>query len=296
MVVSILILKAVTIASMPRTLKKYAFSENAPMRLHSLKSATGVERTGTGMADICGDNRFELIEKYKQKLLDATNIEDSPEEMAAIDNVLFRLWQIGWLEKLELFGNSELLSSSGGHEKDHVADPGKMVVDLVSRQAAIDALKMDISIIPFAKAREYVREAIETIYNRLEELPSAEPEVRTQMSSADCISRQEALRIFEEHCYPVRYDHNSIDKGMTLPGIVEVLNMTPPAQRWIPCSERLPEEQEEVLVSTPDYICIAELETIQGTRYWSEVIEYRTLYDVIAWMPLPEPYKEHADD
>lgn len=51
--------------------------------------------------------------------------------------------------------------------------------DLIDRQAAIDALKMDISIIPFAKAREYVRAAIETIYNRLEELPSAQPERKT---------------------------------------------------------------------------------------------------------------------
>jgi hypothetical protein len=38
---------------------------------------------------------------------------------------------------LELFGNAEQLES--GHEKDHVADPGKMVGDLISRQAAIDA-------------------------------------------------------------------------------------------------------------------------------------------------------------
>ena len=49
--------------------------------------------------------------------------------------------------------------------------------DLISRQAAIDVLKMDISIIPFAKAREYVQAAIETIYNRLEELPSAQRNV-----------------------------------------------------------------------------------------------------------------------
>ena len=48
---------------------------------------------------------------------------------------------------------------------------------VISRQAAIDALRMDISIIPFAKAREYVREAIETIYNRLEKLPSAQQEI-----------------------------------------------------------------------------------------------------------------------
>lgn len=49
------------------------------------------------MCDTCDDSRFELIEKYKQKLLDATNIEDSPEEMAVIDNILFRFWQMGWL-------------------------------------------------------------------------------------------------------------------------------------------------------------------------------------------------------
>lgn len=48
--------------------------------------------------------------------------------------------------------------------------------DVIYRRAAIDALRMDISIIPFAKAREYVREAIETIYNRLEDLPSAQSE------------------------------------------------------------------------------------------------------------------------
>lgn len=48
--------------------------------------------------------------------------------------------------------------------------------DCISRQAALDALRMDISIIPFAKAREYVREAIETIYNRLEKLPPAQLE------------------------------------------------------------------------------------------------------------------------
>ena len=50
---------------------------------------------------MCDDNRFELIEKYKNKLIDGTNIETSKNEMAVIDNILFRFWQIGWLDKLE---------------------------------------------------------------------------------------------------------------------------------------------------------------------------------------------------
>ena len=53
------------------------------------------------MAEICGDNRFELIEKYKTKLIEATNIETAKDEMVVIDNILFRFWQMGWLDKLE---------------------------------------------------------------------------------------------------------------------------------------------------------------------------------------------------
>ncbi len=47
----------------------------------------------------CGDNRFEIIEKAKKHLINATNIKDSPEEMEVIDSILFRCWQMGWLDK-----------------------------------------------------------------------------------------------------------------------------------------------------------------------------------------------------
>ena len=53
------------------------------------------------MNEQCGDNRFELIKKYKDKLIESTNIETSPEEMLVLDNILFRMWQMGWLDKLE---------------------------------------------------------------------------------------------------------------------------------------------------------------------------------------------------
>ena len=46
--------------------------------------------------------------------------------------------------------------------------------DLISRQAAIDALHMDTSIIPFKKAREYADATISEIRNRIEKLPPAE--------------------------------------------------------------------------------------------------------------------------
>lgn len=59
------------------------------------------EENGERAMDICTDNRFEIIKIAKQDLLDATNIASSPEEMAVIDNVLFRCWQMGWLDRYE---------------------------------------------------------------------------------------------------------------------------------------------------------------------------------------------------
>lgn len=50
---------------------------------------------------VCGDNRFEIIERYKKELTSATNIEGSPDEMAVLDNILFRFWQMGWLKEQE---------------------------------------------------------------------------------------------------------------------------------------------------------------------------------------------------
>ena len=49
---------------------------------------------------LCNDNRFELINSFKDKLIEATNISKSPDEMAALDSILFRMWQMGWLDIL----------------------------------------------------------------------------------------------------------------------------------------------------------------------------------------------------
>ena len=51
--------------------------------------------------EICGDNRFEVIEAAKQALLKTTNIESSPDEMKCLDGFLFRCWQMGWLSKYD---------------------------------------------------------------------------------------------------------------------------------------------------------------------------------------------------
>ena len=55
----------------------------------------------------------------------------------------------------------------------------------------------------------------------------------------DLISRQAAIDFIKDHSYPVRYDGNSIEQGMTVTGIEQALNEMPsvkPAQKtgqWI---------------------------------------------------------------
>ena len=49
--------------------------------------------------EICGDNRFEIIQNAKDDLKQATNIDSSPDEMKVLDSFLFRAWQMGWLDK-----------------------------------------------------------------------------------------------------------------------------------------------------------------------------------------------------
>lgn len=52
-------------------------------------------------AEVCGDNRFLLIERAKKDLFESTNIEMAPKEIEIIYSILFRCWQMGWLKEYE---------------------------------------------------------------------------------------------------------------------------------------------------------------------------------------------------
>ena len=96
--------------------------------------------------------------------------------------------------------------------------------------------------------------------------------------------------------------------------IVEAFEQLPPEhpeQRWIPCSERLPDEKDAGILKklgiekrSEDVLVTVEVKgermTVTACTYdgkWDWNMKYAFPdYKVIAWMPLPEPYAERSTD
>lgn len=72
--------------------------------------------------------------------------------------------------------------------------------------------------------------------------------------------------------------------------------------RWIPCSERLPNPEEYILLSFENYTGLDigryEKDGENDNFYPGDEEETYASYGLIvnAWMPLPEPYKEGEDE
>ena len=118
----------------------------------------------------------------------------------------------------------------------------------------------------------------------------------------DLISRQAAL----DMASTIQTDDSS---GNEILDVVEVddikaLPSAQPEQRWIPCSERLPDHPE----NDDYYLVTIQCEHYDGwddyvtgfaewtKRGWEELSCYIGQIKVVAWMPLPEPYKGGEQD
>ena len=61
---------------------------------------------------------------------------------------------------------------------------------------------------------------------------------------------------------------------------------------WISCSERLPEDSRDVILTTRSSVVGVGCFTASDGKWVQWYSGGGILVDVIAWMPLPEPYRE----
>ena len=80
--------------------------------------------------------------------------------------------------------------------------------------------------------------------------------------------------------------------------IARIINDMPTIepQKWIPCSERLPDVAQRVLLSGHGKVMVGRLHSFGKYSLEPTGISYIYPKDAIeAWMPLPNPYKEEEE-
>lgn len=149
--------------------------------------------------------------------------------------------------------------------------------DLIERQVVMDTV---------AKSALDLNDPDENwiMQDRIKEIPSAQPEPSTEI--------QEILNYLYTTLHPII----SPDNWNVYAELHDMVSKLPSAQpEWIPCSERLPDEDVEVLV-TDDAGGVANLWLDKMLRYEdSGKLFWLWSQNVTAWMPVPEPYEVKKD-
>lgn len=111
-----------------------------------------------------------------------------------------------------------------------------------------------------------------------------------QQPSEDAISREAVIQIIENKLNPCTDMFKCLEMSEIKEDVEHLPSVTPQQARWIPCSERLPEDNIHVL-------CQFTLSGM-GECYLAHGVFHvvgglvMSCNEVIAWMPLPKPYKE----
>ena len=127
--------------------------------------------------------------------------------------------------------------------------------------------------------KEPKSETVTEFADRCRECGAKYGKLLKQEPCEDCISRAQALSDYADW-FGYGYRDNSFYKHLkNMPSI------QPKTGHWIPVSERLPEDDGLYLVYTEEqpFVCS---------------FKYRTFFidEVLAWMPLPKPYKPQESE
>lgn len=171
--------------------------------------------------------------------------------------------------------------------------------DMISRQAAIDALgNIDCSDGVGFSALKY--DAINDAVTAIKALPSAQLAQDLTNGCTDTISRQAAIGKVKklcEGCYLSEHCGKCLAKCLVRKA-VKILEKVSSAQPgWIPVTERLPKPNEYENDVRTYYLVQNEYGDMmvcswQG-GFWTQMYRNTHVEDkVVAWMPLPTPYRE----
>jgi len=164
---------------------------------------------------------------------------------------------------------------------------------MIDADAAVDALK-ELTANGTNRGMVFGEDAV----HRIEMLPSVQPERKgTRLSTVCLLCKKPAVTFNTEDDIPYTnysYCEDCLRKGLKLLREQKKNLQTQPEHktgRWIPVSERLPEEGEVVLTQAKfkDDMKMAVSSRIDY-NYWT-TWGTRDI-NIIAWIPLPEPYQE----
>jgi len=142
----------------------------------------------------------------------------------------------------------------------------------MTNQEAIETLRANYPDACYEQLREAVDAAIEAL--------------KAQDATGDTISRQAVIDALEKvadlYYYNEAWNYAIGRAEMEIEKLSSVQQEPP----WIPCSERMPDNDESVLISNSHGVTKA----WWNGRFWTSIAvkKYKT---VTAWMPLPEAYK-----
>ena len=97
------------------------------------------------------------------------------------------------------------------------------------------------------------------------------------------IKKSDAIEAIKDHSFALGDDYLEINGY----GAIDDIRALPSADRWIPCSERMPHIYSRYLVTTKIFD-----NNVVETNIWDdEEQRWCWIGEVLAWMPLPEPWR-----